>query len=228
MNIKYLFFVIIIIIFGSCKQTNINSNSLNNNKDSVSYSIGVNLGHKLKNEGVKDINPELLKLALQQVLEDDSTLINYNEAMIVLQNYFTNIKKEKNKLNLENAENFLKKNKKNSDVIETASGLQYKIIKNGSGNIPTLDDLITVHYKLKTIEGKILEDTYMGNPVVFSVNKVIAGLQEILTIMQEGSIYELYIPPKLAYGAAGSGEKIEANSLLIYEMELIKINTQTN
>jgi FKBP-type peptidyl-prolyl cis-trans isomerase len=119
---------------------------------------------------------------------------------------------------------FLASNKHLPGVKTTASGLEYKIVKEGEGPIPTDTDVVTVNYSGKLLDGTEFDSSYKrGEPASFPVNGVIPGWTEALKLMKVGSIYELYIPSDLAYGAAGSPPAIGPNQVLIFKVELLRI-----
>ncbi len=119
---------------------------------------------------------------------------------------------------------FLAENAKKEGVVTTASGLQYKILKQGDGAKPSAADNVTVHYEGKTLDGKVFDSSYKrGTPATFPLNRVIAGWTEGVQLMQEGSKYRFYIPSDLAYGPRGAGSDIGPNETLIFDVELIAI-----
>ena len=121
-------------------------------------------------------------------------------------------------------EAFLAENAKKPGVITTASGLQYKIIKSGTGPSPQLTDRVTVHYEGKLIDGTIFDSSIQrGQPITFPVNGVIPGWVEALQLMKVGAQWQLFIPAKLAYGDQSPGPAIPPNSMLIFEVELLGI-----
>lgn len=121
------------------------------------------------------------------------------------------------------AEKFFSENAKKPGVITTASGLQYKVIKEGTGKQPTASSIVTVHYKGQLLDGKEFDSSYKrGEPIEFPLNQVIPGWTEGLQHMKEGGKATLYIPAKLGYGAQGN-QQIPANSTLIFDVELIKV-----
>jgi FKBP-type peptidyl-prolyl cis-trans isomerase FkpA len=121
-------------------------------------------------------------------------------------------------------EAFLAENAKKPNIITTASGLQYEILKKGEGETPSATDNVTVHYKGTTIDGEEFDSSYSrGEPATFPLNRVIAGWTEGVQLMQEGAKYRFYIPSDLAYGAHGAGRAIGPNAALIFDVELIKI-----
>ena len=119
---------------------------------------------------------------------------------------------------------FLEQNAKNDSVVQTESGLQYMVLKEGNGAKPGPTDMVTVHYTGKLIDGTVFDSSVeRGEPATFPLNKVIPGWTEGLQLMSEGSQYRLFIPSELAYGEKGAGDQILPNSTLIFDVELIKV-----
>jgi len=200
--------------------------SLKTKEDSINYSLGVNIASKIKKEGATSINAEIIKMAINQVYEnEDSLLIEEEQATEILQSYFGKLHKKKSKQNSIDGKTFLEENGKKKGVITTESGLQYKIIKQGNGTIPSANDMVTAHFKGKFTDQTVFDNTFEGNPVTFPINKSIKAWQEALVMMPIGSKWELYVAPELAYGSKGSGEVIRPNTVLIYELELLEIKT---
>ncbi len=130
---------------------------------------------------------------------------------------------EEEKKNMEQGKKFLEENKKKSGVKETASGLQYKVLKEGTGKSPAATDSVEVHYRGTLIDGKEFDSSYKRNETItFPLKGVIPGWTEGLQLMKEGAKYEFYIPPGLAYGPSGT-PGIPPNSVLVFEVELIKV-----
>ncbi|NTS78829.1 FKBP-type peptidyl-prolyl cis-trans isomerase [Catenovulum sp. SM1970] len=122
-------------------------------------------------------------------------------------------------------EKFMEQNRKQEGVINTYSGLQYKVLKEGTGRQPRSRDRVTVHYEGKNLDGKVFDTTYTdGQAVTFKLNQVIKGWTQGLQLMKEGGKAVLYIPPYLAYGEKGSGREIGRNETLIFTVELIKVS----
>ena len=131
---------------------------------------------------------------------------------------------EERKKNMEQGLKFLKENKSKTGVEETSSGLQYKILKKGQGKSPSGEDKVEVHYRGTLIDGTEFDSSYKRNQTItFPLNGVIKGWTEGLQLMKEGAKYEFYIPSELAYGSQGSVGAIPPNSVLIFEVELIKV-----
>jgi len=119
---------------------------------------------------------------------------------------------------------FLEKNAQQEGVKTTASGLQYKVIKEGSGKRPGPTDVVTVNYEGRHLNGEVFDSSYKRNkPLQFPLNRVIKGWTEGLQLMQEGAHYQLFIPPKLGYGTTGAGQAIGPEETLIFDVELIKV-----
>ena len=123
------------------------------------------------------------------------------------------------------AYDFLAENAQREGVIERPSGLQYRVLKEGTGVRPGVRDQVTVHYRGRLIDGTEFDSSYKrGKPATFQLNRVISGWTEGLALMREGATWVLFIPPELAYGERGSGQTIGPNETLIFEVELIKVN----
>ncbi len=120
---------------------------------------------------------------------------------------------------------FLKSNAEQQSVITRSSGLQYKILKAGTGAMPTQQSNVTVHYRGTTIDGHEFDSSYArGTPMIFQTNRVIAGWTEALQLMKEGAKWQLFIPEKLAYGERGAGDAIGPRETLIFEVKLLKVH----
>ena len=119
---------------------------------------------------------------------------------------------------------FMEENAKNDSVTQTKSGLQYMVLKEGTGAKPGPTDKVTVHYTGRLLDGTVFDSSVeRGEPATFPLNQVIAGWTEGLQLMSEGSKYRLFIPSELAYGSKGAGDQILPNSTLIFDVELIKV-----
>ena len=130
---------------------------------------------------------------------------------------------EQIKDNLTIGREFLEENAKNDSVVQTESGLQYMVLKEGTGAKPGPTDNVTVHYTGRLLDGTVFDSSVDGEPATFPLNRVIPGWTEGLQLMSEGAKYRLFIPSELAYGENGAGDKILPNSTLIFDVELIKV-----
>lgn len=196
---------------------------LKTNIDSISYALGSLIGTDLKGGGFSEINYKIMSAAMERAMKGDSLLMDKMQSNAVLQAAaMVEMNKkaaENNKINSA----FLEKNKTAPGVVTTASGLQYKILKAGTGSKPTSDQRVKVHYTGKLLDGKVFDSSVeRGEPAVFGVTQVIPGWVEALQLMTVGSKWELYIPSDLAYGPQGN-QGIPGNSLLIFEVELLGI-----
>jgi FKBP-type peptidyl-prolyl cis-trans isomerase FkpA len=125
---------------------------------------------------------------------------------------------------LEDGQRFLKENAGKPGVATTSSGLQYKVLREGSGKNPKATDIVVVNYRGTLINGREFDSSYKsGQPIEFPLNRVIPGWTEGLQLMKEGAKYEFYIPPNLAYGSRGAGGVIGPDETLIFEVELLKV-----
>ena len=204
--------------------TSINAQNLNTEMEKVSYSLGVNVAKSVKNQGLESIDSEAIAQAFTDVFEGNELKISEQESNIILQDYFGKIAKEAKSANVEAGEKFLAENAKRDGVTTTATGLQYEVLVEGSGDSPKETDQVTVHYHGTLIDGTVFDSSVeRGQPATFPVNGVIAGWVEALQLMNPGAKYKLFIPSNLAYGERGAGGSIGPNATLIFEVELISI-----
>lgn len=192
-------------------------------QDSVSYACGMSFANYYKSQGVKNINTAYLSKAVNDVLSGKNVLFNDETANKIMNKYMFQLQAEKSKPAIDSGLAFLEKNKKRPEVKTTASGLQYEVITEGTGEKPTLDDSVTCHYTGTFINGTEFETSYTsGKPITFSLRGVIPGWTEALQLMKAGSKYKIYIPYKLAYGEFDYGP-IPGGSTLVFELELLSI-----
>ena len=203
---------------------------LKDQKDKESYSLGYQFGQNLKAQGM-DINLDVYTTGIRDALGGKDSAMSQEEiratiselqkrVMAGLQKEF----KEKADKNLSESKVFLEGNKKKEGVKTLPSGLQYKVVAEGSGKTPKATDTVTVHYRGTFINGFEFDSSYKKKqPATFQVNGVIPGWTEALQLMKEGSKWQLFVPPELAYGEKGAGGQIPPNSALIFEVELISV-----
>lgn len=206
-------------------------------KERASYGIGQNLAAQIKFEDQLDLDFELVIQGFTDALKDKQpkmTERQIQEAMIELGQQMRAKAAEKQKVdadaNKKEGAEFLAKNAQREGVKTTQSGLQYEVIKQGSGKVnPKPTDTVTTHYHGTLIDGTVFDSSVKrGEPIDFRVNQVIKGWTEALQLMNVGDKYKLYIPSDLAYGERGAGQTIGPNSTLIFEVELIAINGEKN
>jgi FKBP-type peptidyl-prolyl cis-trans isomerase FklB len=204
--------------------TSINAQNLNTEMEKVSYSLGVNVAKSVKNQGLTSIDSEAIAQAFTDVFEGNELKISEQESNLILQDYFGKLAKEAQSANVEAGEKFLDENAKRDGVTTTATGLQYEVLTEGSGDSPKETDQVTVHYHGTLIDGTVFDSSVeRGQPATFPVNGVIPGWVEALQLMKTGAKYKLFIPSNLAYGERGAGGSIGPNATLIFEVELISI-----
>ncbi len=221
-------FMIVILSFGVAAAAG--SDGLKDGKEQESYSLGYQIGDNIKRQGA-DIQLEILTRGIRDALDSRTPALSPKEMQDHLAEMRHRIRqeqqkifKEKSEKNLAAAKAFLEENKKKEGVLTLRSGLQYRVITQGSGAVPKLEDNVSVHYRGTLINGSEFDSSYSRNaPQVFAVDSVIPGWTEALLLMKTGSKWQLFIPPDLAYGPSGMGAKIEPNSLLIFELELLSV-----
>lgn len=204
--------------------------ALQTTKEKQSYSIGADIGSKLKAQAI-EIDPDTLALGIKDAVSGNKLLLTeqeINETLSTLQKELMEKQAERAKQlaekNKEEGEAFLFENKKKEGVKTLLSGLQYKVIKEGTGKTPKADDTVVTNYRGTLTDGTEFDSSYKrGQPATFPVKGVIAGWTEALQLMKEGSKWELFIPSNLAYGERGAGNVIGPNAALIFEIELISV-----
>ena len=197
---------------------------LKNQTDSLSYSIGIMVASFYKQQGITNINDTMVNKAIKDKMSGDSTLLTEQQCNQVLMGFIEKAKADKAAAAKKQGEAFLASNKTKPGVVTTASGLQYLVLKEGTGPKPTLNDKVKCDYEGRLIDGTIFDSSIkQGKPIEFAVNGVIAGWTEALQLMNTGSKYRLFIPSNLAYGDQQMGADIKPGSMLIFDVDLIEI-----
>lgn len=200
--------------------------------DKLSYALGHNIGHQLIGMGLqKSLNIDDYAAAIRDVLEGRQPMMSHTEANAVLEHFFNELEErqqaeaaERGKTAKADGEAFLKANATKAGVTVTASGLQYEVIKEGTGRQPKASDTVRCHYEGTLIDGTVFDSSYRRNqPAEFGLRQVIAGWTEGVQLMKEGAVYKFYIPYNLAYGERGAGADIPPYAALIFTVELIKV-----
>ena len=230
-----IYLILASVVLFSCNNSTTEKKDvkLTNENDSISYALGVDIANSLKKSGLDSINVNAFVKALKSAYDSSELLIAETDAQMFIQKYFAAQQQkqrakdqEKFKKNIKIGEDFLAENAKKEGVVTTSSGLQYKIIKKGTGATPTATSVVTVDYEGKLVDGKVFDSSYKtGKPATFPVNGVIPGWTEALQLMKEGAVWELYIPQELAYGANSPGGVIEPYSTLVFKVELKKVQS---
>ncbi len=201
-----------------------NTNQLSDEIDRVSYAIGLNIGHNLKQQDL-DLNADLVSQAIKAVLTGSPERLTEAEAKETLTSFQKTFLVQRAAKNKAAGEAYLAANKNQPGVQVLPDGLQYIVLTNGSGATPTPLDMVTVNYRGTLINGTEFDSSYKrGQPATFQVGGVIPGWTEALQKMTVGAKWKLFIPANLAYGEAGS-RNIAPNSALIFEVELLETKT---
>lgn len=200
--------------------------ALETDQEKFSYAVGVQIAASLRHDGPK-FNIEVLTQAIKDVLEGKKLALSKEEMQQAFKVYQQKVMKERTAKGQQNAQRgqaYLEANKKKAGVIALPSGLQYQIVKAGTGNKPKLNDTVTVQYRGTLIDGKEFDSSYKrGEPATFPVNGVIQGWQKILPMMKTGAHWKVFVPAELAYGARGAGGDIGPNETLVFDIELLAI-----
>ena len=202
---------------------------LKNDKDKLSYSVGVSIGKNFKLDGT-EVNLDLMVKGFKAALAGDKTALTDREVQQIMGNYQMELRKNAIarsqiaiKENKKKGDAYLAENKSKKGVLVTDSGIQYKILKQGSGKKPIESDMVEVNYRGTLIEGKEFDATEAGKPATLKVSSLITGWKQALTMMPVGSKWQLVIPSHLAYGERGVGNDIGPNEVLLFDVELVGI-----
>jgi FKBP-type peptidyl-prolyl cis-trans isomerase FklB len=230
---KYLSIALLCVAFLACQGITQNKAQIKTNKDSVSYSIGMNIGHNLKMQSI-DVDPMIVGQGIKDILDSAKTAMTDSQAQICMMNFQKQMmaqqeikmKAEGEKAKKE-GEAFLAENKTKPGVVTLPDGLQYKVEKMGTGVKPKDTSTVKVNYAGRLITGVEFESSYKsGQPVEFALNQVIRGWSEVLQLMPVGSKWTVYLPSDLAYGERGRGQTIPPNSALVFDIELLASSNQ--
>ncbi len=195
------------------------------NMDKLSYSWGLAMGRQLQGMGVRDLDLDTYMEAIKSVYAGTEPAVPVEEAQKLINEYLEDLQKKAEAAARAEGEQFLADNGKKENVKTTASGLQYVVVKEGTGAQPTAEDEVTVHYTGKLVSGQVFDSSVnRGEPATFPLNRVIPGWTEGVQLMKEGAKYTFFIPSDLAYGPQGVPGAIPPHSTLIFDVELIKVN----
>lgn len=208
----------------SKKSKNNTEMTLKTEVDTVSYSIGLNIAENLSNQGLSELNVDALAQGMMDYLNANDLAITKEQGEQIIQSYMQKKAMEMANKNKKEGEDFLAENGKKKGIITLPSGMQYEIIEEGSGPVPTANDKVRTHYHGTLIDGTVFDSSIdRGQTATFGVTQVIQGWQEALQLMPVGSKWRLYIPYNLAYGERGAGGQIGPFATLIFDIELIEI-----
>lgn len=194
----------------------------------INYSVGYQIGGDFKRQGL-ELAPDVLVQGIQDALAENQPLMSEEEMRTTLRDLKRKIvaeekmqRKARSEKALEEGAKFLAENVNKEGVVTLSSGLQYQVLQEGTGRMPTLQDTVTVHYRGTKLNGIEFDSSYKdGKPATFSMDNVIPGWQEALPMMKEGARWKLFLPPKLAFNDKGPLE----DQTLIYEVELLSVQS---
>jgi len=224
-HVVFSILVSAIILLASCGGGKPNYKvSLKTDSDSVSYYYGYFSGKQSKEQGL-EINTDALAKGWQDGQNGVEIKESMEEVNMFMQKYFMNLQARNSEKALKEGQSFLENNKKKQGVVTLPSGLQYKIIREGAGIKPSKEDMVELVYHGTLPDGNVFDSSKeTGDTVSFNVGGVVEGFSEALTLMNEGSIWEVYIPSDMGYGERPPyGSQIKPNSVLIFEIDLVKV-----
>lgn len=204
--------------------------TLTTTKAKLSYALGMNFGENLHKQSV-EVDPSIVVRGMKDGLAGGKTLMTEEEARTAITDLMAGLRKQREEQmqkagedNKKEGDAFLAGNKSKPGVVALPSGLQYKILQEGTGPKPAATDSVVCNYRGTLISGKEFDSSYKrGQPATFPVGGVIKGWTEALQLMPAGSKWQLFIPSELAYGARGAGADIGPNATLVFEVELLSI-----
>jgi FKBP-type peptidyl-prolyl cis-trans isomerase FklB len=207
--------------------------TLKTQNDKASYAVGLGLGKSLKRDGV-DVDPAIVSRGLRDALAGGKTLLTDDEVKTTMTAVQADVRKRQEaklqvagETNKQEGEAFLAANKTQEGVVALPSGLQYKILKEGTGPKPAATDSVVCNYRGTLLNSTEFDSSYKrGQPITLPVNGVIKGWTEALQLMPVGSKWQLFVPSELAYGARGAGGAIGPNATLVFEIELLSIQAK--
>ena len=199
--------------------------------EKVSYALGLGIGRQLAQMGASELNIDDFAAAIKDVIAGNELKVSNHEAQTIVQDFFAKQEQELNAKKAEagktakiDGEKYLAENANQEGVITLPSGLQYKVLQDGTGKKPKATDQVKCHYEGMLIDGTLFDSSLQrGEPAVFPLNQVIAGWTEGLQLMNEGAKYRFFIPYLLGYGESGTGNSIPPYSTLVFDVELIEV-----
>ncbi|WP_025881628.1 FKBP-type peptidyl-prolyl cis-trans isomerase [Segatella baroniae] len=192
--------------------------------DKLSYALGLGIGRQLSQMGAAEIVAEDFAQAIKDVLAGAELKVSDGEAQTIVNKFFEEKQNAQAKSAKAEGENFLAENAKKDGVVVLPSGLQYQVLKEGTGKQPKATDQVECHYEGTLINGQVFDSSYQrGQTATFGLNQVIAGWTEGVQLMKEGAKYRFFIPYNLAYGERGAGQSIPPYAALVFDVELVAV-----
>lgn len=192
--------------------------------DKVSYALGLGIGRQLSQMGATEIVADDFAQAIKDIVSGAELKISDSEAQTIVNKFFEEKQAAQAGAAKSEGENFLAENAKKEGVIVLPSGLQYQVLKEGTGKLPKATDQVECHYEGTLINGQVFDSSYQrGQAATFGLNQVIAGWTEGVQLMKEGAKYRFFIPYNLAYGERGAGQSIPPYAALIFDVELLAV-----
>jgi FKBP-type peptidyl-prolyl cis-trans isomerase FklB len=220
---QYLFLAGLLLVALATGLGAADKTELKDDKQKFSYTVGMNMGRQYKRQNL-ELDYDALLRGLKDAMSGGPTLLTETEAREVYRSYQQQQRKVLADKNKKEGEAFLAENAKKEGVKVLPSGLQYKVLTEGTGPMPKTNETVVVHYRGTLIDGKEFDSSYKrGQPMTRGVTALIKGWTEALQLMKVGSKWQLFIPSELAYGERGAGGDIGPNSALIFEVELLSI-----
>lgn len=224
MKLRFIFASMVILF--ACSALAADNLAAGSDKEKFSYAVGFQIAQGLRHDNL-DLDVNALTQALRDVLSDQPLKLSMEEMQAAIEKFQQQQVAEqaaKAEKTLKAGQDFLAANKAKKGVVERPSGLQYQVIKEGSGKSPADTDTVEVNYRGTLIDGTEFDSSYSrGEPVTFAVNQVIAGWREVLPLMKTGAHWKVFVPASLGYGERGAGATIGPNETLVFEIELLSI-----
>jgi len=222
----YLLFLSLVTVFPATVYAD-NGEAKESFESRYAYTMGYRMGQSLKSQGINNLDTPAFNKGLEDALKGNKSRLDdleMNDAMSSYPAHVKRLRKQDIHGNLARANAFLAENASREGVRTMRSGLQYEVLRKGSGKQPSMSDTVKVHYHGTFIDDEVFDSsTARGEPADFNLKKVIPGFREAITNMQVGEKWKIYVPPTLGYGVRGVPGSIGANELLIFEIELLEI-----
>ena len=197
-------------------------------KQKFSYALGTQIGRNVDQQGI-DFDAKAFAAGVIDILENNDLQLTQQQMQDAAASFKQELEAERDAAgnqNISTGKAFRDKNRQAAGVTTLENGIQYKVLEQGDGAQPSVEDTVVVHYRGELVNGEQFDSSYdRGDPATFKLNQVIKGWQEILPLMQEGAKWEVVIPPALAYGERGAGAAIGPNETLVFDIELIEVKS---